>query len=191
MVYLSKNQTPALLMVDIQKGIDHPGYYGTERNNPNAEKNIEKLLNHWRNHQLPVFHIKHCSTNPNSPLARGKVGNDFKDFINPRVEEPIIEKSVNSAFIDTGLRQMLEKQKLNTVVIVGLTTDHCISTTTRMAGNFGFNTFLVEDAVATFDKTSVHGKHYSAQLIHDTAIASLQNEFATIIATKTILNQLD
>ncbi len=187
---ISKNDKPALLLIDIQQGFEDINYWGGERNNPNAESNTEKLLRFWRANNLPVFHIKHCSTNPNSPLTRGKPGNNFYDFNTPLEEEPVIEKEVNSAFIGTDLQEQLESKDINTLVIVGLTTDHCVSTTTRMAGNFGFKTYLVEDAVATFNKVGANGTVYSAQLIHDTAIASLKDEFATILSTKAVLKSL-
>ncbi|MDY8137343.1 cysteine hydrolase family protein [Aquimarina sp. 2201CG5-10] len=186
---LTKQDNPALLLIDIQKGFEDVPYWGGERNNPHAEGNMEKLLQLWRKHQLPVFHIKHCSTNPVSPLAKGNPGNDFMDFNVPANNEPIIEKDVNSAFIGTDLQQQLKDQKIDNLVIVGLTTDHCVSTTTRMAGNFGFDTYLVEDAVATFNKVGANGENYSAQLIHDTAIASLKDEFATIITTESLFDQ--
>ncbi|GAA4274862.1 cysteine hydrolase family protein [Aquimarina gracilis] len=184
---ISKEDNPALLLIDIQKGFEDIEYWGGERNNPSAEMNMEALLKLWRTNNLPVFHIKHCSTNPNSPLTKGKPGNDFMDFNIPLNNEPIIEKDVNSAFIGTNLKEQLQDKSINTLVIVGLTTDHCISTTTRMAGNLGFTTYLVEDAVATFNKIGTKGQNYSAQLIHDTAIASLKDEFATIITTNSIL----
>ena len=184
---LSKSDKPALLLVDIQKGFDDIDYWGGERNNPDAEKHMEQLLKYWREYNLPVFHIKHCSTNPSSPLVKGKPGNEFQDFIVPQNNEPVIEKDVNSAFIGTNLKEQLEGKKINTLVIVGLTTDHCISTTTRMAGNLGFTTYLVEDAVATFNKTGINEKNYSAQLIHDTAIASLKDEFAIIVSTSFLI----
>jgi nicotinamidase-related amidase len=72
--------------------------------------------------------------------------------VKPVGRELIIKKNVNSAFIGTDLKEQLENQKITKLVIVGLTTDHYISTTTRMAGNFGFDTFIVSDATATFNK---------------------------------------
>ena len=190
MISFTKQDNPALLLIDVQKGFEDIDYWGGERNNMHAEDHMEELLVLWRKNRLPIFHIKHCSTNPISPLAKGNSGNDFIDFIVPETDESIIEKNVNSAFIDTDLKEQLLHQNINTVVIVGLTTDHCVSTTTRMSGNFGFQTYLVEDAVATFNKTGTNGQKYSAQLIHDTAIASLKDEFATIITTSKIIQAL-
>jgi len=187
---ISKEHNPALLLIDIQKGFEDIQYWGGERNNPNAEANMETLLKLWRANMLPIFHIKHCSTNPNSPLAKRNPGNDFMDFNIPDENEPIIEKDVNSAFIGTSLEKQLKAKGINTLIIVGLTTDHCVSTTTRMAGNLGFNTFLVEDAVATFNKVGVNGQNYNAQLIHDTAIASLKDEFATIVSTQVLTESI-
>ncbi|WP_109300285.1 cysteine hydrolase family protein [Aquimarina sp. AU474] len=185
---ISIENNPALLLIDIQKGFENIKYWGGERNNPGAEQNMETILKLWRKRELPVFHIKHCSTDPISPLSKKNPGNDFQDFNTPLANEPIIEKDVNSAFIGTDLQQQLNDHNINTLVIVGLTTDHCVSTTTRMAGNFGFNTFLIEDAVATFNKVGANGQEYSAQLIHDTAIASLKDEFATVISTNNIID---
>ena len=180
---ISKTERPALLLVDIQKGFDNIEYWGGQRNNPDAEENAAELLRHWRKHQLPVFHIQHCSSNPDSLLHESNEGNDFKHMVKPIGSEPVIKKNVNSAFIGTNLKEQLDKLKITKLVIVGLTTDHCISTTTRMAGNFGFDTFLVSDATATFNKKGLGGEDFTAELIHATALASLNNEFATIVTT--------
>ena len=181
---ISRTDRPALILVDIQKGFDNVEYWGGQRNNPDAEENVGELLRLWRKHQLPIFHIKHCSSNPDSLLNEANEGNDFKDLVKPISSEPIIKKNVNSAFIGTDLKEQLDNLKITKLVIVGLTTDHCISTTTRMAGNLGFDTFLVSDATATFNKKGVEGQNYPAELIHETALASLNDEFARIVTTE-------
>ena len=181
---ISKTDRPALILVDIQKGFDNIEYWGGQRNNPDAEENAAELLQLWRKHQLPVFHIKHCSSSPDSLLNETNEGNDFKDLVKQISSEPIIKKNVNSAFIGTDLKEQLDNLKITKLVIVGLTTDHCISTTTRMAGNLGFDTFLVSDATATFNRKGLEGQNYPAELVHATSLASLNNEFATIVTAE-------
>lgn len=174
---------PALILIDIQKGFDDIIYWGGERNNPRAEENASILLQLWRQRQLPIFHVQHCSSNPKSPLHETNKGNQFSDLVKPLEHEIVVKKNVNSAFIGTNLKEQLDNLKITKLVIVGLTTDHCVSTTARMAGNFGFDTFIVSDATATFNKKGLDGENYAAELIHQTALASLQGEFATIVTT--------
>jgi nicotinamidase-related amidase len=180
---IKKTDRPALILIDIQKAFDNIEYWGGQRNNLNAEENASELLRLWREKDLPVFHIKHCSSNPASSLHETNAGNEFKDLVKPINNEPVIKKNVNSAFIGTNLKEQLDNAKITKLVIVGLTTDHCVSTTTRMAGNFGFDTFIVSDATATFNKKGLEGQNYSAELIHHTALASLNDEFATVVTT--------
>lgn len=187
---ITKTDRPALILIDIQKGFDNIDYWGGQRNNPKAEENASELLRLWRAHNLPVFHIKHCSSNPASPLNEANEGNDFKELVKPINNEPVIKKNVNSAFIGTDLKETLDHSKITKIVIVGLTTDHCISTTVRMAGNLGFDTFLVADATATFNKKGLEGQNYSAELIHATALASLNGEFARIVTTEFLIQDL-
>jgi nicotinamidase-related amidase len=178
-----KTDKPALLLIDLQKGFDNLDYWGGQRNNPNAEDKASDLLKIWRHNNLPVFHIQHCSSNPKSPLHASSPGNEFKETTKPMEGEIVIKKNVNSAFIGTNLKDLLDKSDISKLVIVGLTTDHCISTTTRMAGNLGYETYLVSDATATFNKKGIDGQNFSSELIHETALASLNNEFATVVTT--------
>lgn len=176
----------ALILVDVQKGFDSP-YWGV-RNNPNAESNIARLLDSWRSQGLPVVHVRHMSVEPESPLRPGQEGNEFKDMATPTANEHIEEKQVNSAFIGTTLEKYLRGRGIETVVIVGLTTDHCVSTSTRMAGNLGFNTYVVADATATFNRTGFDGTQYSAEDVHAYALASLNGEFATVLLTNEVMS---
>jgi nicotinamidase-related amidase len=187
---LSQKNKPALIIIDIQKGFDNLEYWGGERNNLNAEENAADLLNLWRQKNLPVFHVQHNSSNPRSLLHESSSGNDIKDIVKPIHNDPIIKKNVNSAFIGTNLKEQIDNAGVTQLVIVGLTTDHCVSTTTRMAGNFGYETYLVSDATATFNKKGLNGENYSADLIHETALASLNEEFATVVTTDLVKQQL-
>jgi nicotinamidase-related amidase len=123
-------------------------------------------------------------------LHETNAGNEFNDLVTPAEGEPIIKKHVNNAFIGTDLQAQLDSADITTLVIVGLTTDHCISTTTRMAGNLGYETFLAADATATFNKKGLDGQNYPAELIHETALASLNKEFATIVTTDFIKQRI-
>lgn len=176
----------ALILIDIQNGFDDLDYWG-KRNNPDAEQNAYRLLQHWRNRRAPVYHVRHDSTNRESRLAPGQPGNAIKTVVTPLDGEPVIPKNVNSAFIGTDLKMRLDNQGITSVVIAGLTTDHCVSTTARMAGNFGYTTYVASDATATFDRVGVRGEKFPASLVHETALASLNGEFATVLSTRDLM----
>lgn len=175
----------ALILIDVQQGFDDPSW--GNRNNPDAEKNIVRLLAKWRERHLFVIHVKHCSTKPNSPLRPNTPGYEFKPEATPLGNEVVFTKKVNSAFIGTHLKDYLHKQSISSLVVAGLTTDHCVSTTTRMAGNFGFDVRLVSDGTATFDRRDVSGRTFSADEIHNIHLASLHNEFCQVVTTEEVL----
>lgn len=177
----------ALIVIDVQKGLDEP-YWGT-RNNPQAEQNMARLLAAWRARGWPIYHIHHQSKNPRSPLRPNYVGNEIKEIVQPQPGEPVLPKRENSAFIGTDLEARLHAAHQTHVVLVGLTTDHCVSTTARMAANLGFATTVVADATATFDRASpLTARHFTADEIHEAALTSLSDEFARVVDTATLLD---
>ena len=175
-----------LLVIDVQKGFDDPSW--GKRNNPGAESNIALLLSEWRKHELPIVHIQHCSVEPNSLLRPELPGSEFKEEAQPLPGEKQFSKTVNSAFIGTELEKYLQERDITSLVIVGLTTDHCVSTSTRMAANLGFNVTLVSDATATFDREGYDGALYSADDIHKINLVSLNGEFCIVRSTEDVLN---
>ncbi len=178
-----------LIVIDVQKGLDEP-YWG-ERNNPGAEQNMARLLDAWRQHGWAIYYIQHHSKNPKSPLRPDYVGNEIKEIVQPQPGETIIQKRENSAFVGTDLEERLRAANQGTVVLTGLTTDHCVSTTARMAANLGFRTIVVSDATATFDRHSpITSRHFTADEMHETALTSLSEEFARIAETEALLQAI-
>ena len=178
---------PALLIIDVQKGLAEASLGA--RNNPNAEANISALLKIWRKQGRPIIHIRHCSTEPDSPLRPELPGNAYKDEVQPMPGEQEFTKTVNSAFIGTGLEQHLRNARISALVIVGLTTDHCVSATTRMASDLGFDVTLVSDATAAFERIGYDGVHCSAEDIHRINLVSLDGEFCELRSTAEILGE--
>jgi len=182
----SLEPTPStLLVVDLQEGFDAPSW--GRRNNPHLEQRVADLLRVWRGTRRPVVHVRHMSTDPSSPLRPGQPGNAFKPETAPVAGEAVIEKSVNSAFIGTSLEIDLRRAGCRGLIIVGLTTNHCVSTTARTAGNLGFVTSVVSDATATFDRVGPDGIEYRAELIHAMALSDLHGEFATVVDTAAVV----
>jgi nicotinamidase-related amidase len=137
----------ALLVIDVQMAID-AAYHAADgpRNNPGAERNMALLLAAWRQDRRPIIHIRHDSTFPASAYRPGQEGNNFKTEVEPMPGETVIPKRTNSAFIGTGLERHLRESGLETIVIVGVSTSNSVEATVRMAGNLGFQTYLVSSA---------------------------------------------
>lgn len=177
--------TTALLVIDVQEGMDDPRQ--PPRDNPDAEANIARLLAAWRMTGRLRVHVRHDALNPASFFAPGQPGNAIKQIVAPLPGEWLIVKHVNSAFIGTDLEARLREAGITTLVITGLVANQCVETTARMAGNLGFDTYVVGDATAAYDQTGPDGVHYAAATIHAMTLMNLHEEFATITTTDAVI----
>ena len=166
----------ALIIIDVQKAIDD-ARWGDDRNNPDAEANIARLLARWRELQWPIFHIRHVSREPHSTYR----DSPFKDEVMPLAGERVIEKSTNSAFIGTPLEQELRAAGVDDVLITGVITNNSVEATARMSGNLGFHTIVVSDATATFGRRDYDGHWRTAAEVHAMSLANLAGEYAEIV----------
>jgi nicotinamidase-related amidase len=175
---------PALLIIDVQRAIDDPSW-GDDRNNPDAEANIARLLAHWRTRRWPVVHVRHASREPHSTYRKGQAGFEFKAEAMPRQGETIVEKQTNSAFIGTDLQEQLDG--VTTLVIAGVITNNSVEATARMAGNLGYDACVVADATATFGRRDYDGRWRTAAEVHAMSLANLDGEYARIVTTEEVL----
>lgn len=172
----------ALLVIDVQKAFAEVSYWG-QRNNPECEANIARLLHTWRDMKRPIVFVRHDSTDPNSPLHPDHSGNAFQEIV---TGEPdlLVTKSVNSSFHGSpDLHAWLRDNDIQQVVVCGITTNHCCETTARVGGNLGYDVFFALDATHTFDRSTVDGDTLSADTLARVTGANLHGEFATVVKT--------
>lgn len=176
----------ALLLIDMQKGF--LGEKWPERNNPQAERNMLLVLDYFRRAGQELIHICHRSQDSTGSFYQ-ETDREFIEGFQPLNGEVTFEKTVNSAFIGTGLEEYLHQREVTNLVIVGLTLPHCVSTTTRMAGNLGFAVTLLSDGTATFALPDLNGRLIDPEMLHQIHLASLQNEFAHIMTVAEYLEE--
>lgn len=180
----------ALLLIDVQKGVNVAEYWGGptgRRNNRQAEERQLALLTAFREQGLKVIFSVHDSREADSPLKLSLPTGELIDGFKPRDDEPVIRKVVNSAFIGTDLELRLREHRINRLVMAGFFTNFCVETTTRMAGNLGYDTYLAHDACAASNRIGPDGKDHDPDLVHEMAIASMHGEFCTALATEQVV----
>jgi len=175
-----------LLSIDLQQWLDLPAR--GSRNNPAAERNVERLFAAWRACRLPLVHVRQDGLAAGSRCRRGQPEHEFKVEARPVEGELVIGKQAHSAFIGTGLEQLLSERGWRTLVIVGAGTS--FESTVRMSGDLGLRTYLPADATFAFEKQDWSGRKHAAAEIHDMLLANLSDEFCTIVTSAWVLQQL-
>jgi nicotinamidase-related amidase len=140
-----------------------------------------QLLAAWRVAKLQVAFTRHDSREAASPLKFSLPTGAQKPGFEPVADEIVVEKDVNSGFIGTDLEIKLRRANISRLAIVGFFTNFCVETTTRMSGNLGFDTYLVEDCCSTSNRVGPDGVDRDPELVHAMTVANLHGEFCTAI----------
>lgn len=177
----------ALVVIDQQKGIDHPKL--GKRNNPDAEEEILGVLSLWRKIKWPIFHVKHRSKESESVFWPAQEWFEFKEQFQPLEGEKVIEKSVSCAFVNNCLENELRNLGVNEIAIVGVATNNSVEATARTGGNLGYTIYVVENACFTFAKPDYFGTYRSADLVHAMSLANLHGEYATVISSAQLVSK--
>jgi ureidoacrylate peracid hydrolase len=93
--------------------------------------------------------------NPEERKARNSLGYGTEEVeliaeLGVRPDEVVIDKSRPSAFYGTRLEPVLTGMGIRNLIVCGVTTNICVESTVRDAGQRDYGTFVVKDAVAEF-----------------------------------------
>jgi nicotinamidase-related amidase len=183
------DETAALVVIDLQRAFDDTGYWG-RRNNPDCESNVAALVAEWQRRELPLVLVRHDSIEANSPLRPDSPGNAFKAELNGCEPDLLVVKQTNSCFYGRpNLQEWLDARHLQTLILCGISTNHCVETTARMGANLGFRIRFVLGATHTFDRTGPDGSTLTADELARATATSLHGEFAEIVATTDLLER--
>lgn len=179
---------PALIVIDLQRAFNDAEHWG-RRNNPSCEANVAALAAEWQRRSWPLVLVRHDSVEADSPLRPESPGNAFKPELDGCEPDLLVVKQTNSCFYGRpSLQEWLDARGLRTLVLCGISTNHCVETTARMGANLGYRIRFVLDATHTFDRTGPDGSTLSADELARATATSLHGEFAEIVGTRELLD---
>lgn len=90
---------------------------------------------------------------PNGRLfIRGTWNNEIVDCLAPLPGEPVVDKPGKGAFYATDLEAILRDGGIETLIVCGLTTHVCVTSTLREAADRGFDTVLLADCCQSYEE---------------------------------------
>ncbi len=177
----------ALLVIDVQMALANEDASGAERSCSEAEENIASLLKAFRTSGDRVIHIHHHGTDPDDPFHPDAPGSAVQPVAAPTDGETVVIKTGSSGFVGTPLRDILQDNGIERVVLCGATANHCVESTTRSAADLGYQPIYAADAVWAYGLTGPDGVSHIADQMHSVSMATLDGEIATVRRTKDIL----
>src|SRR5689334_11367557 len=138
----TNDRTSALLVIDVQEGNTAEGYQRDE-----VIGRIRGLIDRAQEAGAPVIWVQH--NQPGSPLERGSELWQIVEQVRPPEGEPVVEKQYLDSFVETDLRERLDKLGVTHLVLCGAATDACIRSTAARSMIEGYDTTLVSDAHTT------------------------------------------
>lgn len=154
----------------------------------NAIKNARLLLDKARAQNIPIFHITHHGEDNGNVFDPLSSNTDIVAELQPHDGETTIVKKHPNAFYDTELQALVTATQKQQVIFAGFMSHMCVSSSVRAAFDLGFDNFVCHDACATRDLPDYKKQTISAEVMHDTAMAALQDRFAAMLTTDELVN---
>lgn len=182
---------PALVLVDMFRGFtDAASPLGSECEAVLAAS--QQLLQRFRQLDLPrYFTLVVYDNDQQGKVFRRRVpalnqlmrGSDWLQF-DPRLQplsgEPIVEKHWPSGFFATDLAEQLQRDKADSLVVIGLTTSGCVRATVLDGLQNDYPVFVPRECVGDRNKAA-----------HDSNLFDMHAKYADVTSLDDILNLLD
>ena len=181
---------PTLVVIDTQQAFVADRDKGYPWANPDADQRIGGLIAAFRAAGLSVLHVHHHGLDPADSFHADNPLSAPMAVALPAAGEAVVIKHGSSAFIGTGLEVMLRDGGMERLVLVGGAANYCVESTARMAGNLGFDTSVVDDALINFQKILRDGRVMGPQDVLALTLANLDGEFARIVSADEVLAEL-
>ena len=169
----------ALVIIDMQRDFVYPGGFGAALGNDTslllkAVQPTRTVLEAARKAGIPVIHTREghrpdltdlwpakkargklkTTIGDVGPmgriLVRGEHGHDIIDELKPIAGEPVVDKPGKGAFYATDLGEILRSRDIRQLIVCGVTTEVCVTTTVREANDRGYDCLVLEDCVASY-----------------------------------------
>jgi nicotinamidase-related amidase len=183
------DNSTALILVDIQNDYFPGGKMTLEGVEP-AGANAARLLRHFRDKRLPVFHIRHLAVQPNATFfLPNTTGSEIHPAVAPTPGEAVVVKHFPNSFRETALLDHLKKAGVASVAVCGAMSHMCVDAAVRAACDLGFQCMVAEDACAT--RALTFGQQtVPAVKVHAAFMAALSAAYAQVLSTEALIRKI-
>ena len=162
----------ALIIIDVQNILVETGFQ--------SDKMMDKIsfLQHEaRSKGVEIIYIQHIET------EEALTSEDWKlsPLLKRQSDEKVFQKRYNSMFKETGLKEYLDQQGIQQLVLCGMQTEYCVDTSVKVGFEYGYKLIIPEGAVTTFD-----GEDIPAETLNEFYENIWEERFADVLDYKTI-----
>ena len=162
----------AFIIIDVQNILVETGF--------ETEKLLEKityLQDQARSKNIEIIYVQHIET----PEAQTSEDWQLSPLLKRQANEKVFQKRYNSMFKETGLKEYLDQQGIEQLVLCGMQTEYCVDTSVKVAFEYGYQLVIPEGAVTTFD-----GDDIPAETINEFYEDIWEGRFADVLDYKHI-----
>jgi nicotinamidase-related amidase len=153
---------------------------------PQAGRQAQRLLEHFRQAGLPVVHVQHIATRPGATFFLPDTeGVKTHSDVQPIPGETLVVKHFPNSFRETPLLDTLRQWGVNRLAIAGMMTHMCVDATTRAAADLGFECLIAGEACATRD-LSFAGQLIPAVQVQGAFLAALNGTYGKVLEVEDI-----